>query len=365
MIAAVIAAVVLLGRGTRGGDDLEEREMTKTTRVQLLGFALFLMILLPACRAGGRQDGAPAPAPSGQGDGERSAVTPVAGPSWLAHLGLAVLETRLGHLGGAGPQPGARGEEPELAARLEGRARGMQSALRRALSAFGRSGDRADLLDERFRLTGADLYRLDCRSCHGPAGEGAPPEIASLLGPVRASSAAATLKRMEARGTPIDEEMAKELASQAEADVRKRLRQGGEKMPSFEHLRGDEVEALFGYLQELADVDAGKREDLPVTQSVARVGEHLVKGTCHICHDATGPGGHHATMMGGVIPSLASFPEEYSPDSVLYKVERGTSGMMGMMGMMRRRDEMPAFPYLSQEEVAAAYLYLRSYPPRP
>lgn len=69
-------------------------------------------------------------------------------------------------------------------------------------------------------------------------------------------------------------------------------------------------------------------------------------------------------MMGGVIPSLASFPEDYSLDSVLYKVERGSSGMMGMMGMMRRGGEMPAFPYLSREEVAAAYLYLEAYPPR-
>ncbi len=336
-------------------------------RIPRLGFALLLVVLFPACRDAGhlnrRGEAATGTAPHPAGEAG-SPVTPVTGPSWLAHLGFAVSETRLGHMGGTGPQPGAGGEEPDLAARLQGQERGMRSALRRALSAFGRSGDRADLMDERFRLTGADLYRLDCRSCHGPAGEGAPPEIASLLGPVRATSAAATLKRMKARGTPIDEEMAKELASQAEADVRKRLQQGGEKMPSFEHLRGDEVEALLGYLQELAGVDAGKGRDLPVTQSVARVGEHLVKGTCHLCHDATGPGGHHAVMMGGLIPSLASLPQDDSLDSVLYKVERGSSGMMGMMGMMRRGEEMPAFPYLSQEEVTAAYLYLEAYPPR-
>lgn len=268
--------------------------MSKSTRVPLLGFALLLMVLLPACRdagRGGRRDGAPASAGGGQGEGGRSEVTPVAGPSWLAHVGLAVSETRLGHMGGSGPQPGERGEEPELASRFEGPGQGMRSALRRALSAFGRSGDRADLLAERFRLTGADLYRLDCRLCHGPAGEGAPPEIASLLGPVRATSATATLDRMKARRTPIDADMAKDLASQAEADVRKRLLQGGEKMPSFEHLRGDEVEALLGYLQKLAGVDAGKRGELLVPQSAARVGEHLVKGTCHVCHDATGRGG--------------------------------------------------------------------------
>jgi|GEM_PF-2083360 len=69
-------------------------------------------------------------------------------------------------------------------------------------------------------------------------------------------------------------------------------------------------------------------------------------------------------MMGGIIPSLESFPEDYSLDSVLYKVERGSSGMMGMMGMMRSNQEMPAMPYLSQEEIAAGYVYLQAYPPR-
>lgn len=341
--------------------------MSKNTRVPKVGFALLLLLLLPACRDGGPADRRGG-ATNGSVPGAAVAgpqVTAVAGPSWLAHLGLSVSETRLGHMGGSASQPGVRGDEPELASRLAGPGKGLRSALRRALSAFGRSRDRNDLLDERFRLSGADLYRLDCRSCHGPTGEGAPPEIPSLLGPVRATSAAATLDRMKARGTPIDADMAKELASQAEADVRKRLREGGEKMPSFGHLRGEEVEALLGYLQQLAGVDAGKRGELLVAQSVARVGEHLVKGTCHVCHDATGPGGQHATMMSGVIPSLASFPAEYSLDSVLYKVERGSSGMMGMMGMMNRGEEMPAFPYLSQEEISAAYLYLQAYPPKP
>jgi mono/diheme cytochrome c family protein len=330
--------------------------------------AFLLTALLLACPGSGNDDGptsdAAAATPESGSDGG-SPVSPVSGPSWLAHLGLEVSETRLGQMGGSRPQPGERGEEPDLATPLEGQGGGMRSALRRALSAFGRGEDSEALVDERFRLTGADLYRLSCRSCHGPAGEGAPPEIASLLDPVRATSPDAIKARMEARGTPIDEEMAAELASQAEEMLRTRLREGGEKMPSFEHLQGDEVEALLGYLQELAGGGSPGRSGVLVSQSAARVGEHLVKGTCHVCHDATGPGGHHQTMMRGIIPSLESFPEEYSLDSVLYKVERGSSGMMGMMGMMRQDRKMPAFPYLSQEEVAAGYLYLKVYPPRP
>jgi mono/diheme cytochrome c family protein len=238
----------------------------------------------------------------------------------------------------------------------------MESALRRALSAFGRGRDRADLVDERFRLSGADLYRLECRSCHGPAGRGAPPEIPSLLATIRAISPQATPEGQEPRGTPAGAGRQRGQASQAVADLRALL-QGGGKMPSFERLRDDEVGALLGFLQELAGVDAGQQADRRVTESVARVGEHLVKGTCHVCHDATGPGGRGAGMMGGGIPSLASVPAEYSLDSVLYKVERGSSGMMGMMGMMGAGEKMPAFPYLSQEEVTAAYLYLEAYRP--
>ncbi len=310
---------------------------SEVPRALRLVFALLLMVFLPACRdaaRGGRRDNAMAGSTPNGPAAAASHVTPVAGPSWLAHLGFAVSETRLGQMGGTGPQPGARGEEPRPAIRL----------------------------DERLRLTGADLYRLECRSCHGPAGRGAPPEIPSLREPIQAISDEAPPESSEARGTPAGAGGAKDQTSQTEADLGALL-QGGGKMPSFERLRGDEVEALLGYLQELAGVDAGKRRDLLVTQSVARVGEHLVKGTCHVCHDATGPGGHHATMMSGIIPSLASFPEDDSLDSVLFKVERGSSGMMGMMGMMRRGEEMPAFPYLSQEEVTAAYLYLEAYPP--
>lgn len=43
-------------------------------------------------------------------------------------------------------------------------------------------------------------------------------------------------------------------------------------------------------LRELAGTPPGEGTGLVVPQSAARVGEHVVKGTCHVCHDATGPG---------------------------------------------------------------------------
>jgi len=237
----------------------------------------------------------------------------------------------------------------------------MGGLIREFFDRFRRNEDTSAALNQPFRLTGADLYRLNCRSCHGPDGEGAPPEIPSYMDAVRGSSAALIRKRLEARGTPVSDAFVAELAKGGEKDLRDRLQHGGKKMPAFPHLAGREVDALLHYLKRQAGVPEATGPDLQVDESVARVGEHLVKGTCHICHDATGPGSGHMMMMRGTIPSLASFPEEKSPDDLISKVRYGASGMMGMMGGGR----MPTFPYLTDDEIVAAYLYLASYPPQP
>ncbi len=261
-------------------------------------------------------------------------VTPVEGPSWLRHLGIAMAATSMGQMGGAAPAPNTPRREPEIGLR-----QGAQA------------------LNEKFELAGADLYRINCRSCHGPAGKGAPPEIASLIGPVQGTSAALIQRRMEQRGAPICEEMAAQMASQAEDAIRDRLKKGGEKMPPFADLRPEEVAALLGYLRQLAGVP-GKEEKATVSESAAHVGEEVTKGTCHICHDATGPGGSRmAIMMRGIIPSLASLPEYQSLDSVIQQVQYGTRMMM-----MMTSNRMPPFPYFTDEEIAAAYLYLSAYP---
>ena len=128
-------------------------------------------------------------------------------------------------------------------------------------------------------------------------------------------------------------------------------------MPPFRHLKGQEINALMQYLRRHVGDPDSKGKDILVTESVVRVGEHLVKGTCSICHDATGPGMGRMGMMRGVIPSLASFPWEQSIQRVVWQVEFGTRGMM--MGGNR----MPAFPYITPEEAVASYLYLLKYPP--
>ncbi len=262
-------------------------------------------------------------------------------------------------MGGAESGPSTGRSEPELVGENSS-SPSLGGAMGRFMMGV-RQRKNVDLEEQSFALGGADLYRLNCRSCHGPDGVGAPPEINSLIGPVQATSPALLMERMKTMGKPIPESMAKELASGSEKDLRDRLLNGGKNMPPFKHLRGDEVEALLGYLQTLAGLPPTARSRMLVPQSVARVGEHLVKGTCHVCHDATGPGGGHMAMMTGVIPSLESFPQQQSLDSVVRQVQAGTSGMMQSMG----GSQMPALPYLTKEEVAAAYFYLAEYPPKP
>ncbi len=263
-----------------------------------------------------------------------SAVTSVKGPSWLKHLGIGMAETRMGQMGGTSPAPDTARREPEIAGR-----------------------ETSQRLSETFELIGADLFRINCQSCHGPEGRGAPPEIPSLIGPVQGTSAALIQRRMEQRGTPISPEMAVQMAGQAEKAIRDRLQKGGEKMPGFLQLRPKEVTALLGYLGQLAVVP-GKERLAPVNESAAHVGEEVIKGTCHICHDATGPGGSRMTiMMREIIPSLASLPEYQSLDGVIQQVHYGTRMMM------MSQNRMPPFPYFTDEEIAAAYLYLRAYSP--
>jgi mono/diheme cytochrome c family protein len=290
-------------------------------------------------------------------------VTPAHGPSWLKHLGIFdIRASAMGEMGGYDPPPPSPRKEPEFpvdtASSGNPMGMGMGGMMGRSYSNYRLSpGEAEKLMDERFFLAGSDLYRLDCRSCHGPNGDGAPPEINSLIGPFQGISPALLEERMKKLGRPIGAKLAKDLAGQAEENIRQRLQNGGKKMPPFRHLDREEVNILLDYLKAHVGAPEAQEKQKLVMQSVSRVGEHLVKGTCQICHDATGPGIGRMGMMRGIIPSLASFPWEQSMQSIVWQVELGSRMMM--MGGQR----MPAYPYITAEESAAAYLYLLQYPP--
>jgi mono/diheme cytochrome c family protein len=264
-------------------------------------------------------------------------VTPVEGPSWLKRLGLTHRGSSMGQMGQMGLSPSST-----------------------AASAWGRSSF-PESLEKPFTLSGADLYRLDCQACHNIGGIGLPPEIHSLIDPVRATSPAVIREQMAKRGVTLDAATLKQMTSQAEAAVRERLQKGGEKMPPFRHLEGVEVEALLNYLKSLAGVPGANEKQIRMTEPAVRVGEHLVKGTCLICHDATGPGRDAIAATPGLVPSLASFLEQDPVATMVRKAREGAPAP----GMIGKRGEMPVLSYLTPEELDAAYVYLIAYPPRP
>jgi len=260
-------------------------------------------------------------------------VSAVEGLSWLKRLGLTHQMSSMGKMG-------AMGERPSSAA-----------------TPGGPSG--AQSLQGSFTLSGADLYRLDCQACHNTGGGGLPPEIRSLIDPLRATSPVALRQQMAKRGVTLDDATVRQMTSQAEAAVRERLLKGGERMPPFRHLQGVEVDALLVYLKSLAGIAGAKEHQIQVTESPLRVGEHLVKGTCFICHDATGPGRDAIEGSPGLVPSLASLLEQ-DPLAVVVRKARDGAPAPGMQG---KRGEMPVLSYLTAEEITAAYMYLAAYPP--
>jgi mono/diheme cytochrome c family protein len=211
-------------------------------------------------------------------------------------------------------------------------------------------------------VTGADLYRLGCQSCHKADGSGSPPEINAITGPVQATSATLMERRMRERGRPISAAFARQLASGSKKDLLNRLKNGGQKMPPFAYLTDGEIGALIGYLDLLAEVPAVGRPQT-VTEPVTRVGELLVKGTCQICHDATGHWPDPQELLQGSVPPIAGFTTEKSMSEIVRKVRHGSPVVMGTL-QLPYRGRMPVFDYLSDDEVVSAYLYLILYPPQ-
>ena len=274
-------------------------------------------------------------------------VTAVRGPSWLQHLGLRFSQTQMGRMGGTQPAPWSPRSEPEVS----GDNPSPTGHLRLAKNSFIPDSDATPRLDHNarnqpFLLAGADLYRLNCQSCHGPEGKGAPPEISSLITVVQGTSPALVRQRMETKGTPIDDKLASQLAAQAETALRNQLENGSARMPSFRNLQEDEIEALIGYLQKLAGVPSPKNSNLLVREPADRVGEHVVKGTCHICH------------------ALAGLAETHSLSSVERQVQQGSSPTKRIVTATMGGNVMPAYPYFTEQEIAAAYHYLAEYPPQ-
>jgi mono/diheme cytochrome c family protein len=271
---------------------------------------------------------------SSAGDGS---VTPTSGESWLNHLHRPFGDTSMGKTGRLGPPPAADG----------GTSVGWELGFLPARP-------------EKVTLVGADLYRLNCQGCHGEKGEGAPPEINSVINPVRATSIPLVVERMKTRGMDITTSDATELAKQSQNALLQRIHAGGESMPAFPQLNEAETRVLMAYLRQLAGVPGATQAK--VMESPVRVGELIVKSTCHTCHDATGPNPTPQQLENGAMPPLETLPARVDELQLIRKVTSGAPVLMGTPATLHR-GRMPVFYYLSRDEAADVYLYLTSYPP--
>ena len=270
-------------------------------------------------------------------------ITAVAGESWLNHLHRTFDESSMGRTGRLGP--------PVLEADHAGPRLRVST-----LSDSTPSNSRMETLH------GSDLYRLNCQGCHGESGLGAPPEIASLINPVRSTSVTLVAERMKKVGMVMNRRQTAELANQSNGMLLKRLHEGGQDMPSFHHLSEAEIRSLVAYLRQLAGVPGAEHEQVAIQESQVRIGELIVKSTCHICHGATGPNPTPAELSDGAIPPLSVLHERVSQAQLVRKVTRGAPVIMGTISSVYR-GRMPVFSYLSENEAADVYKYLTDYPP--
>jgi len=300
--------------------------------VLFLAGAVASGVLLAAQATGGGQEkpstGAPAESP----------VTPVAGPSWLNHLNLSYRDTSLGRGAGRyGPPPA----EPLASER----------------------GAKPPAARESAHLTGADLYRLNCQACHRAEGTGSPPEIKSVLDLVQGSSLETVQRQLAQEGMSVPPATIRKQVTAARTEIFRRIREGGQRMPPLAHLQEADIKVLYPYLTQLAQTtDSPPQSQRSV--SWARLGEHVVKGTCHICHDAVGPRPTPDAMQRqGIIPPLAVVLADNPRDTFIWKARKGAPVFEGQP-LLNYRGRMPVFYYLRDEELAAAYDYLAAYPPQ-
>lgn len=303
------------------------------------GVVWLAIALVFGAQAGSSAQDPPPAAPGRTVTLEDVKVTPVEGPSWLEHLNRPMLESSMGETGVWGPSP----------VQEEGAAPYLLSLP-------------ADFARRPMTVTGADLYNLSCRGCHGPRGEGLPPEINSMIAPVQATSAQLILERMKKSGAPISSTVARQLAEQSQTLLLQRIHNGGQNMPAFPQLTQPEVEALVAYLNLLVGIPGAQNKQVQLQMPVAHAGEDLVKGTCHTCHAATGLNPTQAEILQGAVPPLSTLPKRVDIRQFVQKVVAGRPIVMGDLDQ-RYRGRMPVFYYLTPEQAAAAYVYLSRYAP--
>ena len=126
-------------------------------------------------------------------------------------------------------------------------------------------------------------------------------------------------------------------------------------MPAFGQISDEEYVVLRPYLDRVAGLGTVRPGPRTISEPADRVGELIVKGTCHICHDATSPNQRPTTVLSDVIPSLASLTQDKSVADVIHKVRHGAPTLLSVGGVLSR-GRMPVLDYLTEPEVVSAVL---------
>ncbi len=193
-------------RAARDSQVSSSRGPYATTMRSVVGVALLGLVVFSA----GASGQGPRPWPS---EAKDPAVTPVVGPGWLTSLGVTLSQTSLGRGPGRyGPPERTATPSPSL---------GVPAQV---------------------TLTGADLYRFNCQACHGLEGRGAPPEIKSAVDPVRGVPLDVLRAQMKAQHEPPGEAEARARPERVRAAILARVHNGGQRMPSREHLSEGELD---------------------------------------------------------------------------------------------------------------------------
>ena len=180
---------------------------------------------------------------------------------------------------------------------------------------------------------------------------------------MQGSSLELVRQHLQQEGTASAGSTARAQATRARADLYQRLQKGGQRMPALAHLQEAALNAIYAYLTVLAGAPDPPPQSRRPT-SWARLGEHVVvKGTCHICHDAVGPRPSGQALAQGTIPPFTTLLEDKPVVDFVTKVRSGAPVRMGDPAF-HFRGRMPVFPFLQDVEVAAAYMYLVDYPPQ-
>jgi len=269
-------------------------------------------------------------------------VTPVTGDSWLKHIHRRFDQTSMGKSSGVyGPRAPMPSDWPPYS-----------------------PSTAASVTPQNKTLSGVDLYRFKCQGCHGVFGIGAPPEIGSVIDPVRATSAKLYIDRMKQVGMDVNLKDATPLAKQARQVLMDRLHKGGTDMPPPDPRLTDlEARSLLAYLRQLAGIPGAEKEQVHLNEPPLRTGEHIAKNTCHICHDAVGSNPTPDQILRGQIPPLSTLTSRLTLDAFLTKVLLGRPVLEGPLAIPMR-GHMPVFTYLNRDEAADVYFYLSAYPPK-